>query len=132
MAKPSKGVPLPVGSDGRAGGPHAATNARRPAAASALAHYFLSPAARLAQLLLDRGAVDGLAVSGKRLLPRGDRVGEALLPESQLAEVVLHDGVLGQLRGGIAERLVGVSRFSLLQIGPTEAIEIGRIPRLQP
>ena len=84
-----EGVPLPVGSDGRAGGPHAATNARRPAAAISrdLLHQ---SGARLAQLLLDRGAVDGLAVSGKRLLPRGDRVGEALLPESQLAEVVLH------------------------------------------
>src|SRR5262245_5350026 len=64
----------------------------------------LQPGAGLADLLLDLGAIDVTAIASQRFLPRGCRVGIALLLESQIAQVLLNDRTFRQLGGRFGQR----------------------------
>src|SRR5450759_5643005 len=77
--------------------------------------------------LLHLGAVDPLAVAGQRLLPRGNRVGAAVLLQPQVPEVFLDDGVLRQLVRRGRERRVCEIELPLLDVAPPQAVEERRV-----
>src|SRR5215208_5515421 len=75
-------------------------------------------------LRVDDRLVDRLAVAGERPLPGANRI--RMLPERRqgIAQVILHDGVRRQLRGGLGEVLPRLLMAAELEIGPAQAIEI--------
>ena len=98
-ADSGNGVPSPVGRVTR-GVPHAATHPSRQSTAPRRASpIYLYAGAPVAHFLFDLGAVDRVAVSRQRALPRGDGIGEPLLLEPQVAQMILNGGALGKLRG---------------------------------
>src|SRR5688500_16151950 len=87
-------------------------------------------AARFSKLLLDRCAIDVLAVTGDRPLPRANRVGEALLPEAQVAEMVEDHRVRRRLCRRFRERSIRLLESTLLEERPSQAIEVRRVARI--
>ena len=77
--------------------------------------------------LLDLRAIDGIAVPVEGPLPRGDRVGWAILLESQVAEVLLDDGILWQLFSGPRQRRIGEIELALLDVRPAKTVEERRV-----
>src|SRR5688572_11437933 len=91
----------------------------------------LQPGPGVLDLLLDARAVDRFAVAVEGTLPRRRGIGEPLLLEAQIAEVILDHRVVRHLRRGLAERRVREIELALLVIGPPQAVEKRGIARLE-
>ena len=66
-------------------------------------------------------------VAGERPLPGRDRVRVPAERREHVTQVILHDGVERQLRGRFRELLPRVLVAMQLEVGPSEAIEVGAV-----
>src|SRR5688500_10242127 len=96
----STGVPASVGGVKRL--------AAQPGAASAMAAAStpLTAAFRERDLLFNLCGINVIAVSGQRLLPRGNRVGGPLQCKEHVAVVIEHDRAGGSARHGLRQMLL--------------------------
>src|SRR5688572_31529761 len=83
------------------------------------------------KLLENACAIDGFAIAGERAFPGCRGIGEALLLVAQIAQVILNDGTLGQLRGRFGQRWIGEIELALLEVRPPQAIEERGVARFE-
>src|SRR5206468_8399334 len=126
------GVPAPAGSFISAGAQPAASSASAATAVPAPRRtLFLSDLlSGAANLLVDVGAIDGIAVTGQCARPRRDRVVVAPELEQHVPVVILDDGVGLHLIGCAAQIVLGQIKLVRLEVRPAEAVEVRPVVRI--